>query len=288
MDIEAYCMKCRVKRPVQDPVAEYNAAGRPVTRGVCPECGTALYRMGETPAHANVPKPATPAQPKKTTAKTTKTAAPVSLETVSGPGEAVEAYCVKCRTKRTISEPRAEYTATGRAGTKGVCPECGTTLYRPGETVAHASLAKPSPEAAKAARKAASRARKAPLEATTRAPKATGKAASGKTSGAGSKPGRAAGGAQGGGHGHGGRLVIVESPAKARTISKFLGRGYNVRASIGHVRDLLKSQLSVDVEHDFEPKYRVPNEKKSVVKELTALAKGADQVFLATDPDREG
>ncbi len=287
MDLEAYCMKCRVKRPVQNPVAEYNAAGRPVTRGVCPECGTALYRMGETPAHADVPKPEVPATPKKPAAKTAKTTAPVSLETVSGPGEAVEAYCVKCRTKRTMSEPRAEYTATGRAGTKGVCPVCGTTLYRPGETVAHAALAKPSAEAAKAARKAASRVRKAPLTATARTSKATGQGAPGKAGGVGKRSGRAAS-ARGDSHGHGGRLVIVESPAKARTISKFLGRGYNVRASIGHVRDLLKSQLSVDVDHDFEPKYRVPNEKKSVVKELTALAKGADQVFLATDPDREG
>ena len=287
MDIEAYCMKCRVKRPVQNPVAEYNAAGRPVTRGVCPECGTALYRMGETPAHADVPKPDVTATPKKIAAKTPKTTAPVSLETVSGPGEAVEAYCVKCRTKRTMDEPRAEYTATGRAGTKGVCPVCGTTLYRPGETAAHAALAKPSAEAAKAARKAASRTRKAPLAATTRAAQVTGKAAPGKTASAGKKGGRAAF-SPAASHGHGGRLVIVESPAKARTIGKFLGRGYNVRASIGHVRDLLKSQLSVDVDHDFEPKYRVPNEKKSVVKELTTLAASADQVFLATDPDREG
>ncbi|MCW5854050.1 MAG: type I DNA topoisomerase, partial [Anaerolineae bacterium] len=85
-----------------------------------------------------------------------------------------------------------------------------------------------------------------------------------------------------------GKLVIVESPAKAKTISKYLGGGYRVRASVGHVRDLLKSQLSVDVEHDFEPKYRVPNEKKEVVKDLTALAKTANEVYLATDPDREG
>jgi len=85
-----------------------------------------------------------------------------------------------------------------------------------------------------------------------------------------------------------GKLVIVESPAKAKTVGRFLGKGYTVRASVGHVRDLLKSQLSVDVENNFTPKYRVPNEKKEVVKEIKKLAQKAEEVFLATDPDREG
>lgn len=85
-----------------------------------------------------------------------------------------------------------------------------------------------------------------------------------------------------------GKLVIVESPAKAKTVGRYLGKGYTVRASVGHVRDLLKSQLSVDVENNFTPKYRVPNEKKEVVREIKKLAQKADEVFLATDPDREG
>ena len=85
-----------------------------------------------------------------------------------------------------------------------------------------------------------------------------------------------------------GKLVIVESPAKAKTVGRFLGKGYTVRASVGHVRDLLKSQLSVDVDNNFTPKYRVPNEKKEVIKELKKLALKAEEVFLATDPDREG
>jgi DNA topoisomerase-1 len=85
-----------------------------------------------------------------------------------------------------------------------------------------------------------------------------------------------------------GKLVIVESPAKARTVGKFLGSGYTVKASVGHVRDLLRSQLSVDVEHDFAPKYRVPNEKRPVVKELKNAADKASEIYLATDPDREG
>ncbi|MCY3866993.1 MAG: type I DNA topoisomerase [Chloroflexi bacterium] len=85
-----------------------------------------------------------------------------------------------------------------------------------------------------------------------------------------------------------GKLVIVESPAKARSIGGYLGDGYTVMSSLGHVRDLLKSRLSVDVEHDFEPEYRVPNDKRAIVKELRAAAEGADEIFLATDPDREG
>jgi len=83
-------------------------------------------------------------------------------------------------------------------------------------------------------------------------------------------------------------LVIVESPAKARTLSNILGREYEVQASVGHVRDLPKSQLGVDVERDFAPKYIVPKDKKDVVKKLRESAKSAKTVFLATDPDREG
>lgn len=84
------------------------------------------------------------------------------------------------------------------------------------------------------------------------------------------------------------KLVIVESPAKARTIQKFLGKEYSVDASMGHVRDLPKSELGVDLEHDFSPKYVIPRDKRSVVKELKDRAKAADAIFLATDPDREG
>jgi len=83
-------------------------------------------------------------------------------------------------------------------------------------------------------------------------------------------------------------LVIVESPAKAKTINKFLGRNYVVRASMGHVRDLPKSKLGVDVEHGFEPDYVVIPKKKKVLSELKSEAKKADHIFLAPDPDREG
>lgn len=83
-------------------------------------------------------------------------------------------------------------------------------------------------------------------------------------------------------------LVIVESPAKARTIEKFLGRGYQVTASMGHVRDLPKSQLGIDIEHDFTPKYITVRGKGNIVSSLREQVRKADRVLLATDPDREG
>src|SRR5687768_14279739 len=156
----------------------------------------------------------------------------------------MEAYCMKCKTKREMQEPVASFNANSSPVTIGVCPVCGTKLYRMGKTEAHEGMT-PPPKPEKVARAA-------------KAEKRSGK------------------------------LVIVESPAKAKTVGRYLGKGYTVRASVGHVRDLLKSQLSVDVENNFEPKYRVPNEKKDVVKELKKLALKAEEVFLATDPDREG
>jgi DNA topoisomerase-1 len=83
-------------------------------------------------------------------------------------------------------------------------------------------------------------------------------------------------------------LIIVESPTKAKTIKKFLPPRYVVKASVGHVRDLPKSTLGVDLEHDFAPKYLTIKGKGDVIKELKAAAKGASEVYLATDPDREG
>jgi DNA topoisomerase I len=82
------------------------------------------------------------------------------------------------------------------------------------------------------------------------------------------------------------KLVIVESPAKAKTIQKYLGRGYRVTSSMGHVRDLPKNGLAIDVDHDFAPSYEVTREK--VVSELRSAARGVEAVYLATDPDREG
>lgn len=151
----------------------------------------------------------------------------------------MEAYCVKCKTKREMIDPEAVFTDNAVPATRGRCPECGTTMFRMGRTPAHEGMDVPE-------RGAQSRARRS------------------------------------------GKLVIVESPAKARTVGRFLGKGFTVKASVGHVVDLLKSQLSVDVENDFQPKYRILNAKRPVVKELQVLAKTAEEIYLATDPDREG
>ena len=83
-------------------------------------------------------------------------------------------------------------------------------------------------------------------------------------------------------------LVIVESPAKARTLGKILGKGYSLKASLGHIRDLPEKQLGVDIKKDFAPEYVVPKPKKKIVLELKQAVKTASTVYLATDPDREG
>ncbi len=151
----------------------------------------------------------------------------------------MEAYCVKCKTKREVNNPEPVFTDAGQPATRGICSECGANIYRMGKTEAHQALDASSRDGGRRLRRS-------------------------------------------------GKLVIVESPAKARTVGRFLGKEYTVKASVGHVRDLLRSQLSVDVENNFNPKYRVPNEKRAVVKELKSLAKKSEEVYLATDPDREG
>jgi DNA topoisomerase-1 len=83
-------------------------------------------------------------------------------------------------------------------------------------------------------------------------------------------------------------LVIVESPSKAKTIGKFLGSKYKVIASVGHVRDLPKSKLGIDIENNFEPQYIPIRGKGEIIKELKKEAKNASRVYLGTDPDREG
>ncbi len=173
----------------------------------------------------------------------------------------LSAYCVKCRQKRGMREPKAVFTERGAPATRGLCPVCGTALFRMGITPAHEGL--PRPEVSPKQREGAAR-----------------KPRAGRKQAQGSRKPRRAGGTR--------RLVIVESPAKARTIGRYLGSGFTVRASVGHVRDLLRSRLSVDVEHDFAPTYRVAREKRDVVKELQALVSESAEVFLATDPDREG
>src|SRR5579871_1505335 len=83
-------------------------------------------------------------------------------------------------------------------------------------------------------------------------------------------------------------LVIVESPAKAKTINKYLGKNYMVKASYGHVMDLPKKVMGIDIDHGFDPTYEVSPDKKNVVTQLQKAAATADAVYLAGDPDREG
>jgi len=183
-------------------------------------------------------------------------------------GVILEAYCFKCKEKREITQAQPGFTSRGAAMTTGVCAVCGTKLFRMGVTPAHEGLEKPAVVSSKPATKKAAGSRKQ----KTSIKQVTSKSSNGKKVRS----------------GNGKPLVIVESPAKARTIGKFLGDGYQVLASVGHVRDLLKSQLSVDVDNNFTPKYRVPNEKKELVAEITATADRSKKVYLATDPDREG
>ncbi|HLT24958.1 MAG TPA: toprim domain-containing protein, partial [Ignavibacteria bacterium] len=83
-------------------------------------------------------------------------------------------------------------------------------------------------------------------------------------------------------------LVIVESPSKAKTINKYLGKDYVVEATVGHIKNLPKSKISVDIEDDYKPNYEIIAGKEDVVEKLKSLAKKSDKIYIATDPDREG
>ncbi len=175
----------------------------------------------------------------------------------------MEAYCVKCKTKREMQNVQALFSANRAAYSQGVCGVCGTKLTRWGATELHATVDRealialtPQDEGSKTKDKTPKTAKRSPSIA--RPSSSTGK------------------------------LVIVESPAKAKTIGKFLGAGYRVRASIGHIRDLPEKQMGVDIENNFRPHYVITPKKKGVVKELKELAGNASEVYLATDPDREG
>lgn len=201
----------------------------------------------------------------------------------------MQLYCLKCKSHREALDPTPIYLSNGRPATQGICPVCGTKMMRMGATPEHEGLPKPEiiavpaaerPTKAKTASKATAKktaAKKtAAKKGTTKktAPKKGTKKESAKKETS-SKRGKTT------------QLVIVESPSKARSVGSFL-KGYTVIASKGHVRDLLSSQLSVDVENDFEPKYRVLNDKRETVKEIKEAVQSATVIYLATDPDREG
>ena len=156
----------------------------------------------------------------------------------------MQAYCVKCKTKREVQDPQPVFTINGTPATQGVCSVCGTKMFRMGRTPAHEGL-DPDEHTVISKSKA---------EKLANSPK----------------------------------MVIVESPAKARTVGRFLGKNYIVRASVGHVRDLPSNRMGVDIEDDFRPHYIVPSKRKDVVRELRADVKNSSEIYLATDPDREG
>jgi DNA topoisomerase-1 len=135
----------------------------------------------------------------------------------------MQAYCFKCKTKREMQDPRAVFASNGTPATQGVCPVCGTKMFKMGRTPAHEGLV---------------------LDERTVVSKAKAELAN--------KP----------------RMVIVESPAKARTVGRFLGKDYTVRASVGHVRDLPSNRMGVDIDDDFRPRYVIPAKRKEVVRDL--------------------
>jgi len=187
----------------------------------------------------------------------------------------LEAYCLKCKSKRNVKDPVPGFTKTGSPITSGFCEVCGSKLSKLGNTAAHEGLEKPVAQKAERVKKSS--------KLTAKPKKASTAKASSKSN---AKTRIKAIPAEFIGKGR--NMVIVESPAKARTIGKYLGQDYSVIASVGHVRDLLKTQLSVDVEHNFEPKYRISDDKKGIVAAISQRATRSSQVYLATDPDREG
>lgn len=216
--------------------------------------------------------------------------------------ESIEGYCLKCKEKRVMVNPQAEWAANGSPATRGVCPVCSTNIYLRGRTPAHDTLPKPEATAststngkkkpggktATSGKKKATTSKAAgKSKATTKVAATTKTKTTAKTKTSKVKP-READEGESTPITRTGKLVVVESPAKARTIGRYLGRGYTVKSSVGHVRDLLKSRLSVDIANDFAPDYRVPKEKKEVVAGLKDAAAKAKEIFLATDPDREG
>lgn len=169
---------------------------------------------------------------------------------------ALQSYCFGCKAKRTMAAPVAVFTSGGAPATRGSCDDCGTAMFRMGVTPAHADL--PKPEVVTRTRRKNSKSPKSRSRRATPRRRRVGK------------------------------LVIVESPTKARTVRNFLGSGYTVESSVGHIRDLKRGRNAVDIDNNFEPSWSIPKKKRDVVKKLSGYAEAADEIYLATDPDREG
>ena len=209
----------------------------------------------------------------------------------------MQAHCPKCKIARDISNAQIVKAANSNLITRGTCAICGSVLMRVGvEAESQAQIADSASQTQSTAQNKS--ARKESAASNTKAVSARAKKAE--------APKRATRSRKSKTHDDfdedtntipdphassltsGAALVIVESPAKAKTISKFLGRNYRVRASVGHIRDLPVKEMGVDVEHDFKPKYEISAKKRDVVSELREYAASAPEIYLATDPDREG
>jgi DNA topoisomerase-1 len=215
----------------------------------------------------------------------------------------MQAYCSKCSALREMTEIQITRAADGLTITRGKCAVCGNALIALGAPPTSSApqqgdLFSSAPASGK---KSAPSTDSAPAQSKTASPAKTARAKKAATPKRGTRSRRArhddnelGGDETTVSNLHspvspsGAALVIVESPAKAKTISKFLGRNYRVRASVGHIRDLPVKEMGVDLEHDFKPKYEISAKKRDVVSELREYAANAPEIYLATDPDREG
>ena len=255
--ILGYCSRCKTKQEIVTPEAVFTEKGRPAVRGTCAVCQTKIFSFGKTSLHrpeANPVKLITPkSKHKDPSAANRDSSLQNGTSNTSSASDSkstdLTGYCSRCQKKQEIREAKAIFTKAGRPALHGICSICEAKIFSFGKTRLHEGLIAP----------------KRPPSSKKAGDKKKGKAARKLTN-----------------------LVIVESPTKAKTIGKYLGTGYKVIASQGHVRDLLKSRLSVDIENQFQPTYRVPNEKKEIVKEITEAVKKSKEIWLATDPDREG
>ncbi len=214
----------------------------------------------------------------------------------------MQAHCPKCRVMRDIANAQLVKAANGKPLTRGNCAVCGSVLMRVMEQTTdnrqqnadknsqnlQSSLPLAAPRVEKnVARESASEKKPARAKKSS-APKRATRSRRARSSQDDVEIDDTSDLVPGPQSSSLNPLVIVESPAKAKTISKFLGRNYRVRASVGHIRDLPRKGMGVDLERDFKPQYEITAKKRDVVQELREYAQGAREIYLATDPDREG
>ncbi|WP_428263455.1 type I DNA topoisomerase [Haliangium sp.] len=187
-------------------------------------------------------------------------------DAASTPAAGKKASAMKSAAKKTAKKATAKKTAAKKATAKKATAKKTAKKATAKKTAAKKATAKKTTAKKTTAKKTTAKKATATEvdEDSTKAPKRTKRSAAGKA------------------------LVVVESPAKARTIGKYLGRDFTVKASVGHVKDLPKNKIGVDVDNAFEPEYVVISDKRKVISEIRKAAKEVEQIFLAPDPDREG